>query len=239
MRRAFSSRILAAATLFFLANPHAEAEDTANEFWPEFDAFVKLGENTRLFFFGAGTKVKEQGYSDGSLGAHIDIFTSALLKSRFERTRQRADVARNKFLQFRIGYLYSRAAKNSSNQFTEHTPTLEITPRYYLPKHILITSRTRGDFRFVDGVFTPRLRLRQKVERTFHLPRTAITPYGHAEAFYDWRYHVWHRFRYSAGAEWELNKHLVLEGYYLRQRDNRASTRFLNAVGLSVQLFFP
>ena len=51
------------------------------------------------------------------------IFTSPVLKSRLERTAHRADVARNKFLQLRIGYLYSRSAKSSSNQFVEHTPT--------------------------------------------------------------------------------------------------------------------
>lgn len=119
----------------------------------------------------------------------------------------------------------------------EHTPTLEVTPRYYFPKNVLITSRVRGDFRFVDGVFTPRLRYRQKVERSFQLERTAITPYAHAEAFYDWRYHVWHRFRYTVGAEWELNHRFVLEVYYVRQRDNRSSTRYLNAIGLSLQCY--
>ena len=60
-----------------------------------------------------------------------------------------------------------------------------------------------------------------------------------AEAFYDWRYHVWHRFRYIAGAEWELNHRVVLEGYYVRQRDNRSSTKYVNAAGIVVQLYFP
>ena len=220
-----------------LALPAAGQEETAYETWPEVDAFVKLGENSRLFFLCAGTKVKEQGYSDGALGAHVDIFTSPVFKSRLERTAHRADVARNKFLQLRIGYLYSRSAKSSSNQFVEHTPTFEASPRFYLAKHILITSRVRGDFRFVDGVFTPRLRYREKVERSFHIAKTALTPYVHAETFYDWRYDVWHRFRYAAGAEWELNRHVVLEGYYLRQRDNRSSTRYLNAIGVALQLY--
>jgi len=60
-----------------------------------------------------------------------------------------------------------------------------VTPRFYFPKHVLITSRSRGDLRFLDGVFTPRFRQRLKLERTFELKRTALTPYGQAEAFYD------------------------------------------------------
>ena len=241
MKRRISKWVVTAAALVCVAgtcaSPAAAQEETAYETWPEIDAFVKLGENSRLFFLGAGTKVKEQGYSDGALGVHVDLFTSPILKSRLERTARRADVARHKFLQLRIGYLYSRSAKSSSNQFVEHTPTFEGSPRFYLARHVLVTSRVRGDFRFVDGVFTPRFRFREKVERSFHLRSFVLTPYAHAEAFYDWRYDVWHRFRYAAGAEWELNRHVVLEGFYLRQRDNRASTKYLNAVGVSLQLY--
>ena len=220
-----------------LASP-ATAQETSNEVWPELDVFVKLGENSRLFLLGSGTRIKEQGNSDGSLGVYLDLFTSPIFKSRLERTARRADIARNKFLQVRIGYAYSRSAKSSSSQFSEHTPTLEMSPRYYFPKQILITNRAKGDLRFLNGIFTPRFRDRIKLERTFGIGKHAITPYGHAEAFYDWRYNVWHRFRYTFGAEWELNRHVVLEGYYTRQRDNRSSTKYLNAVGVAVQLYF-
>lgn len=216
----------------------AMAQETSNEFWPELDVFVKLSENSRLFLLASGTHIKEQGNSDGSVGVHLDLFTSPIFKKRLELTARRADVARNKFLQIRIGYLYTRSAKNNSDKFSEQTPTFEVSPRYYFPKKLLITNRARGDLRFLNGVFTPRFRERLKLERTFEFPRTALTPYVHAEAFYDWRYDVWHRFRYIVGAEWELNRRVVVEGYYVRQRDNRSSTRFLNAVGLSLQLYF-
>jgi hypothetical protein len=176
----------------------AMAQQTSNEVWPEVDASVKLGENSRLFLLTSGTRIREQGYSDGSFGVHLDVFTSPIFKKRMERTVRRADVARNKFLQVRIGYLYSRATKGSSNRFSEHTPTFELSPRFYLVNQILLTNRVRADLRFVNGVFTPRFRDRVKVERNFQLPRTSLTPYVHAEVFYDRRYDVWHRFRYSA-----------------------------------------
>jgi hypothetical protein len=223
--------------LVFLTLP-VMAQQTENQLWPETDVFVKLGENTRLFLLGSGTRIEEQGNTDGTVGAHVDFFTSPLFKKRMDLTAKRADVSRNRFLHIRIGYLYSHSSTRSAVRFTENTPTAEITPRYYLPRHFLITSRSRVDLRLLDGVFTPRFRQRLKLERTFEFKWTAITPYGHAEVFYDWRYHAFHRFRYTAGMEWELNKHFVLEGYYTRQRDNRSATRFLNIAGVSAQFYF-
>ena len=216
----------------------APAQDAADELWPELNVFVKLSENSRLYILASGTRVKEQGNSDGQLGVHLDLFTTPVLKKRMERVARRTDVARNKFLHLRIGYVFSRPARSNSSQSVEQMPTVEVSPRFYFPKHILVTGRSRVDLRIVDGTFTPRFRDRLKVERTVQLPRTAITPYAYAEAFYDWRYDAWHRFRYAAGAEWELNRHVVLEGYYVRQRDNRSSTKYLNALGLVLQLYF-
>jgi len=221
---------------FLLAWP-VLAQEAQNELWPELNVFVKLSENSRLYLLASGTRVEEQGNSDGQLGVHLDFFTTPILKNRMERTARRIDVAKNKFLQIRIGYLFSRSSKSSSNPFVEHTPMFETSPRYYLPKQILLTERAKVDLRFVDGVFTPRFRDRLRVERTLRVSRTAITPYAHVEAFYDWRYDTWHRFRYAGGVEWELSRRLVLEGYYLRQRDNRSSTKYLNAVGLVLQLY--
>ena len=230
-----SIALLPAACL--LAWP-ALAEDATNELWPELNTFVKLSENSRLYLLTSGTRVEEQGNSDGQLGVHLDLFTTPILKNRMERTARRTDVARNKFLHLRIGYVFSRPTTENSSHSVEHMPTLEVSPRYYLPKQILVTGRSRADLRILDGTFAPRVRERLKVERTFQLPRTAMTPYAYAEAFYDWRYNAWHRFRYAAGAEWELNRHFVLEGYFVRQRDNRSSTKYLNALGLVLQLYF-
>jgi len=35
-----------------------------------------------------------------------------------------------------------------------------------------------------------------------------------------------------------LNRRVVLEGYYVRQRENRSSTKYLNAAGVVFQLYF-
>jgi hypothetical protein len=102
---------------------------------------------------------------------------------------------------------------------------------------MLLTDRNRYDFRFLNGVYTPRYRNRLKIERTFQTGKRAITPYAHVEAFYDRRFDSFHRFRYTVGGEFEINKRFVLEGYYLRQQDSQAEPRGLNVAGISLQIY--
>lgn len=220
--------------MFLLTSTVLQAGDWYDQFWPEANVFVRTGQNSRLFLLGAGTRTKEEGYSDGQLGAHMDFYFAPIVSGRAER---HPDVARNKFLMVRAGYLFGKTPKGSSNPFTEHTGVIEVTPRYYLPKQVLVSDRNRGDLRFLDGDFVPRYRNRLKIERTFPVGGRYLTPYAHAEVFYDWQYNAFHRQRYTAGGEFEINKRFVVEGYYLRQHDSRSSVRTMNVVGVALQFY--
>ena len=171
--------------LGWLSVSAAQASDFFDQFWPETDIYVRVNENTRIFGLVTGTRTQANGYTDGQLGIQFDWFTPALFDQK--RMERRPDVAKNRFAQFRIGYLFGRTPSGSSNPFTEHTAVTEFTPRFYLPGKVLATDRNRADFRFVNGVFTPRYRNRLRFERTFPLGRLNITPYVTAETFYDWR----------------------------------------------------
>lgn len=228
-------RYLRAAAIACVAFCDCAAGQVLDQLWPEANVFVKLSENTRLFLLGAGTRERVGGYSDGQLGAHVDFFISPVVfKARAER---HPDIARSKFLQIRLGYLFGKTPQKSETPFVEHMPTAEVTPRYYGPKGLLLSNRNRVDFRFVDGVYTPRYRNRLKLERGFAVGKRSLTPYGHAEAFYDWRYNSFHRFRFAAGAELELTRWFVFESYYLRQQDSTANPQGLNVAGIALQFY--
>jgi hypothetical protein len=207
---------------------------TFDQFWPETDVFVKLNDYSRLFFLWSGTRTEESGYTDGQAGAHLDLFVPPFWFK--DRVAKHPDVAKNKFLTIRIGYLFGTTPSGSPAPFTEHTPTFETNSRFFL-KHVLLTNRNRFDLRFKNGDFLPRYRNRLKVEHSFKAGRFALTPYGHAEAFYDWRFNAFHRFRFSAGAEWEITRRLVLESYYLHQIDTRSNPRHEDIAGLALQLY--
>lgn len=221
-------------TILLVATAALRAGDWHDQFWPEANIYVKTSEHSRLFFLYAGTREKEEGYTDGQLGVHIDFYFAPLVKKRAER---HPDVSRDKFLFVRAGYLFGKTPPNSTNPFTENTVDLEITSRYFLPMAILVSDRNRSDLRFKNGSFQPRYRNRLRMERTFQIGKRAITPYAHAEVFYDWQYNAWNRQRYTAGGELELSKRCVLEAYYLRQEDSKSSVRSTNVLGLAVQLY--
>jgi hypothetical protein len=188
------------------------AQDTRNEFWPEWDVYLKLNEKSRLFFLYSATKLDDrQSYADGSLGGHLDFYMLPLFGRRL--LQQHTDVARSKSFMLRAGYLFARTPSGSTDPFTEHTPTVETHWRFPLPGSTLLTDRNRVDFRFVDGDYRPRYRNRLK--------------------------HKFHRFRYAAGGEVALGRHIVFESYYLRQRDTVSSPQHVNAVGAALQFYFP
>lgn len=222
--------------LLYAAN--LRAQDARREFWPEFNVFLKLNHRSRLFFLYSATKMDDrQTYSDGSLGTHFDFYAVPLLGRRL--LPRHTDPARGKSFMVRVGYLFTRTPSGSSEPFSEHTPTLETHWRFPLPRSVLLTDRNRADFRIKDGNYQPRYRNRLKLERTFKVGRLDVTPYAHAEAFYDWKFNKFHRFRYAAGAEVSLGRHLVLESYYLRQRDTVTSPPHVNAIGTALQFYWP
>jgi hypothetical protein len=212
-----------------------QAQDWLDQFWPEAKVYINLNKTSRIYLQGAGTREKEEGYTDGQLGAAMDFFFAPLLKGR---QPHHPDAARNKMLMIRAGYYFAKTPAGSTDPFTEHTALLEATPRFFLPKLILVENRFRMDLRLLDGEFVPRFRDRLRVERTFKLTRTALTPYVELETFYDWRYNAFHRQRYDVGMEWVLTKHFVLEGYYLRQQDSKSSPKGMNVAGVVLQFYF-
>jgi Protein of unknown function (DUF2490) len=226
--------VLKCSFMVLLAGGALSAADWYDQLWPETNVYVGTGQQSRLFFLVAATRTRHVGYSDGQLGVHMDFYVGPFVE---QRTARHPNIARQKFLMFRAGYLYGKTPADSPDPFTEHTAVIEMVPRFFLPKQIHLSNRNRGDLRFLDGSFVPRYRNRLKIERTFAIARRSVTPYGHAEAFYDWRYTAFHRIRYAAGSELEINKRIVLEAYLLHQRDSRSAERIMNVLGVSLQVY--
>jgi hypothetical protein len=220
----------------FFADP-VQADDTRTEFWPEVDVYYKLNQKSRLYFSYSATKLDDrQSYADGSLAGYLDFYTLPLVG---RRQHPSADESRSKTLMIRAGYYFVRTPSGSPNPSTEQTPSFEAHTRVPLPYLLLLTDRNRLDFRFIDGDYQPRYRNRLKLERTFKAGRMEVNPYASAEAFYDWKYDKFRRFRYCAGSELALGRHFIFESYYVWQEDTVSSPPHVNAVGMALQFYFP
>jgi hypothetical protein len=221
--------------LLFASIASAQDAETTNEFWPEVNVFINLGKWSRLFAMYTATRQENLGtYADGQTGLYFDFWVIPPFSKRLNRN---ADVSRSKMLLVRTGYLFSRP-KNNSGAATEHMLTTEATGRLHLPVSLLLSDRSRIDFRWTDGAFRWRYRNRLKLERTFRAGRFDLTPYGYVEGFYSVDQDAWTRLRYAAGAEWAITRRIVLEGYFLRQNDWRSSPRFVHAIGVVAQFYF-
>ena len=233
-------RFLFVIALWLLAGlcpARVQAEDTRTEFWPEVDVYYKLNQKSRLYFFYSATKLDDrQSYADGSLAGYLDFYTLPLVG---RRQHPSVDASRSKTLMIRAGYYFVRTPSGSPNPSTEQTPSFEAHTRVPLPYLLLLTDRNRLDFRFIDGDYQPRYRNRLKLERTFKVWRMEVNPYASAEAFYDWKYDQFRRFRYCAGSELALGRHFIFESYYVWQEDTISSPRHVNAVGMALQFYFP
>lgn len=214
----------------------AQNSDTRRELWPEADLYVNLNESSRLYFQYSATRESQlSDYANGQVGGYFDYYLLPLVRKRL---RDMPDAARDKFLMFRVGYLYSRTPATASKPpSADHIPTVEVDPRAPLPWDILLTDRNRLELRVVKGDFEPQYRNRLRLERSFRTGGFALTPYADTEVFYNWKYDAFDEVRYTAGLEWKVARFLVLEGYYTRQRDTKSSPEYVNALGLTAQVY--
>jgi hypothetical protein len=107
-----------------------------------------------------------------------------------------------------------------------------------LPEKIWLEGRARVDFRWIDGAYSTRYRLRFEATREFTVKGHPVVPFLNAEAFYDTRYDGWSRFLYEAGSEVTVDKHFRFEVKVSRMSDVLPEDSAVNAVGLVAKWYY-
>jgi hypothetical protein len=240
--RSLAAAALAGAALACAAAP-ARA-DSRNEFWPELDAYVPIGERTRLFAAVAATRAEETQtagaatqYQDLTAGVHLDVTLVPILR----RELLGADWQRNRYLWMRIGYRYGRSIGDAEqdDRFRERRGIFEVTGRTPpLGDGLELVGRFRWDARDVNDRHSNRYRVRLTVEKALNLGGRVVVPFANAEAFYDTRFDTWNRQRYQAGAEIELDRQWRIEPSLVLQNDSRSKPAHVNALALALKYFF-
>ena len=210
------------------------AQETRQEFWPEINVYKKLDQTFRLRFLASLTRAQETGKkTEGTLEIDLDIGVKALIR---QKLRNLPDHQRGKYVTLRAGYAYIPSFGDDADK--EHRILLEGTGRYPLPLGILVSDRSRGDLRWINGDFSTRYRNRLRVERDFEIGIVKFTPYMMGEGFYDFRKDLWSRTELQTGVEIPLGRRPVIEFYYLRQHNSHSQTENVNGYGIVFQLHF-
>jgi hypothetical protein len=234
MPKRFSTAIVAALIALAWCAPARAQDETRDDFWPELDAFVGMGDHARLMLMTSGDRNKEADYDEATVGVLVDYFAKPFARSWL---KEHPDAEKQHYLTFRAGYRYSWDVNDDPGGYTENRLLVEGTARASLRRFFAL-NRSRVEWRDVNDSWSWRYRNRTRVEGDISMGKRAATPYLMVEFFYDSRYDEWNRQRYYAGAEWPIFRKAVLDTYYCRQNDSESSVAHENAFGLTLRLFF-
>ena len=192
---------------------------------------------TRLYSDTAYAKGKESDSQALDAAAYLDISIKPVGLGRRSRFRQE-DWARNRYLWTRIGYDHVFKREGGTPSPSEDRAIVSLWAKVPLPAEVWLEGRARVDFRWIDGEYSTRYRLRVEATREFALLGHPVTPYFNVEWFYDTRYDGWARILYQAGPEVTVSKHFRFEVYLARQEDHLPKESALNAFGVVAKLYF-
>ena len=225
-----------------MATAAAAGGSTSYEFWPEINAYVGLGERSRLMFSAAGTRAMEGAVDNRILSVQDAQFTLNLdytLAPILRRDVPQAEWSKNRLLWARLGYEYGTSTSSGADSFRSNTGIVELNARYPMEGTLWLTSRLRVDFRDINGEASQRYRVRVGAEWDAVVFEHPIAPYASVETLYDTRYDKWSRVTLKAGLEtpiggdWRIEPYLALQ---LNKPDDELK-RVLG-LGLTFKVYF-
>jgi hypothetical protein len=221
----------------------AWADDSlSTEFWPEINAYVGLGERSRMMFSAAGTRAMEGSVDNRILSVQDAQFTLNLdytLAPILRRDVPQAEWSKNRLLWARIGYEYGTSTSSGLDSFRSHTGIVELNGRFPMEGTLWLTSRLRVDLRDINGEASQRYRVRAGAEWDTLAFEHPIAPYASVEALYDTRYDKWSRVTLKAGLETPIGGDWRVEPYLALQLNKPEDelTRVLG-LGLTFKVYF-
>ena len=101
-----------------------------------------------------------------------------------------------------------------------------------------LRSRTRAEFRNIDGARSHRYQDRSALGRDVEIAGHGVFPYIQGDLSYDSRFSVWNRTERYAGARITMTSATSIDFFYMRQDDTRRSVKTTYGTGaiLRVQL---
>ncbi|HEX3232317.1 MAG TPA: DUF2490 domain-containing protein [Pyrinomonadaceae bacterium] len=226
-------RIFCSITVLAILAVAAAAQETPHEFWPEAQLYANLGDRFRLRALVTRTKARESDkFTEATFEVDIDVGLKAILRRVLAAN---PNTERGKYLTLRLGYVHVAALNDEENPSSEHRGILELNARYPLPGSLLLSDRSRGEARWINGRYSLRYRNRLRLERDFRIQWFRFTPYTTGEVYYDTRYRIWNRNEYSFGTEVPIRRHAIIEFYFMRQNTSQSSTPHINGFGLVFQ----
>jgi hypothetical protein len=227
---------IAALSVFLFCCASASAQSTPSstdgEFWPATDTHVQLHENYRLLGLVGLRKGEEFGYQQLDTGLGLAYQWKPIAKDH----QKNIDPDKEHTFLFGSGYEFLKTFQTGKEKL-ENRWVLEATVSFRPLSHLLVRDQNRGEFRWVNGVFSTRYRNNLSAEYDITVKRIRFVPFASAEVFYSGAKDSWDEEQYTAGLQWPYKRLLMLETYYLRQQCSTCNPAHLNVAGLTLNLY--
>jgi len=234
MRTSFLKVFFLIVSLLSALLVYAQDSSVQKQIWPELEIYYRINERFRLYSLISSTRSNSE-YTDGTAGIYIDYFALPWLRGRNET--ELSDSSVGYYWWFRMGYSYSDAPPSDKKKVVNIFET-ETNNTFYLPAAIILQTRNRLDWRWVNGEFQPIYRPRVKFVRNLKTEYLTFNAYLWSEYFFYLNDHTQDRLRICFGVEIKVLKFLDFETYYLHQFQNKQYVAPLNAIGLQFNLYF-
>jgi hypothetical protein len=205
------------------------------EIWPEIEAYYRFNDRFRLYSEISGTRSNSE-YTDGTAGIYLYFFAKPWLKGRRDDTEM-TDSSAGYYWWFRAGYSYSDAPPDQKQKVVNIFET-ETNNTFHLPADIVLQSRNRLDWRWVNGEFQPIYRPRLKFIRNLKTDYLTFNVYVWSEYFFYLNDNTQDRLRIALGTVIKVLKWMDFETYFMHQFQNKQYVAPLNAIGLQLDLYF-
>jgi len=208
----------------------AAAQANSDQFWPEVDTYVRLRSTVEALF-------EVQRSTDGATYHSIELGPTVFFcrKPFLKNPLITPDQTKTRHLVLGLGYRYLAGV----DQAPENRIEADFRGQLAFPWQIFLADRNRLDFRWIEGKpFSWRYRNRATLQRTFHTGSLRFSPYAQGEVYYDITQGDWSRATYAFGADFPFLKRLSLEPYYQHDHNVGSNPANVNAVGLTLSLYF-
>lgn len=184
--------------VMIVAGVFAQAQtETHEQWWPEADIYYRTTYRTRIFILGGATRDQLTGPVDAQFGVHFDIGLKPFLRELFVPYENIPQPFEYLFVRFGVRYL---TATNEDSDYDEWRGIIEATAKEMLPARLRIALRLRPELRWINGIYSTRVRTRLWLDRTFYPDSTiTVTPYVASEIFWDSRATAFNRSRTMVG----------------------------------------
>ena len=218
---------LISLVLFVASNSYAtpQTDTTAKEFWPTVKVHFDLP-RTRLELSFERHDGEESRKLQSKFGALFSFRMKRIVKSPL------VGIDAEERYYMTVGAGYEHLEPSGENRLV-----IQGTPRYMPGAGILLTDRSRFEFRWLETAYDFRYRNKLTIQRNSKLRNLRLTPYASGEVYWARNLHAFNENTYAFGVQLPIKRRLMLDTYYQRQNCNTCSKEKVNIFGLSLNLF--